>query len=103
MMANKIILKSESKSMLNFVEIVSNMKFCIMKENFKEAFEKFLRWREDFYADNFSSRLFLLLSKADYKNTIKFLKGFPDETIVFLLWQQSHTEQEFLERWGVLQ
>lgn len=38
--------------------------------------------------------------RADHINIGKILKGFPEHTIVYLLWYQSGSEQEFYNKWG---
>lgn len=97
----KIIKTGETKSMLDFEELTSGIKICLMKSDFSTVLERFKNWRKDNFATNFTAQLFNLMCHADDVNKIKFLKGFPTETIIFLLWYTSKSgEEEFLREYG---
>ena len=79
----------------NYTDVVS-----FSKEEFNKAFQQFKNWNEGICFSNFSAGLFSLMSKADIFNLEKFLKGFPEHTVVYLLWYESPSEDEFYEKWG---
>lgn len=95
-----IMPSGETKNMIDFTEILTGEKICIMKTDFIKAVEQLKFWRQNQNATNFSSMLFSLFCKADLQNRIKFLKGFPAEMTVYLLWYHSNSEQEFFDTWG---
>jgi hypothetical protein len=92
----------ETKSFIDFDVDIKNFTdvFSFSKEEFNKAFKEFEHWRNDLTATNFSVQLFRLICKADSENMAKFLRGFPEHTIVYLLWYESPTEDEFYEKWG---
>ena len=92
----------ETKSFIDFdVELKDYTDvISLSKEDFNNAFQQFKHWNEGLCFSNFSAGLFSLMSKADSNNCTKFLKGFPEHTIVYLLWYESPTEDEFYEKWG---
>lgn len=92
----------ETKSFIDFDVDIKNFTdvFSFSKEEFNKAFKEFEHWRNDLTATNFSAQLFSLICKADRENMAKFLCGFPEHTIVYLLWYESPTEDEFYEKWG---
>lgn len=96
----KIIKTGETKNMLNFEELTSGIKICLMKSDFSKVLERFKNWRNDNFATNFTAQLFNLMCHADDVNKIKFLKGFPTETTIFLLWYTSKGEEEFLREYS---
>ena len=93
----------ETKNMLDFIEILTGEKICLMKSDFRKAVEKLKEWQENPTADNFTCRLFCLICKADFNNKKKFLKGFPDIMIVYLLWYYSKSQESFFAKWGNIQ
>ena len=97
----KIIKTGETKNMLDFEELTSGMKICLMKSDFNRVLERFKNWRKDNYATNFTAQLFTLMCHADDMNKINFLKGFPTETTIFLLWYTSKFGEEgFLKEYS---
>jgi hypothetical protein len=94
-----IIKKDETKNFLNFEEVTTGLKICLIKSDFNKAIERFKRWK-DHDSTNFYHGLFNLMCHADDNNKLKFLVGFPAETTVYLLWQQTKDTKEFLNIWG---
>ena len=95
----KIQLIDKTKNFIDFIEIESGVKFCLNREDFEKALNSFKRWMIDNGGTNFYSKLYSLMAQADYQNIRKILMGFPAETIVYLLWYNSESEEKFLEEW----
>lgn len=98
-----VIKTDETKNMLNFTSLLTGENICVMKTDFIKAIEKFKIWREHQGLTDFTSQLFCLMCRADENNRLKFLKGFPVEMIIYLLWYYSNSEEEFFETWGNIQ
>ena len=94
-----IIKLIETKSFICFQELYSGKHFDLEKSDFKNALEQFKIWRSEQDSTSFSAELFRLMSHADNNNIRKILTGFPEETIVYLLWYHSDTEAEFYKRY----
>lgn len=97
----KLVKTSETKNFINFEEFESGLKICLMKEKFNIVLQRFIRWRNNPTETNFTTQLFNLICKADDRNKIKFLKGFPEEMVLWLLWY-THKEGEegFMREYG---
>lgn len=85
----------ETKNMLDFLFYLNGTKITVMKSDFENAFNEFMNWRNNISATNFSAELFRLMSHADFINAGKFFKGFPEQAIVYSLWENSKTEEQF--------
>lgn len=89
----KLVKTGETKNFIDFVELESGLKICLVKENFNIALQRFITWRKALNTTYFAAQLFNLICHADDINKIKFLKGFPEEMVVWLLWY-THKEGE---------
>lgn len=96
----RIMERGETKNMISFQEIHTGLNLCLMKSEFILALERFKIWRNNNFADNFTSHVFRLLCKADDNNKAKILVGFPAETAIYLLWYLSESEEKFFEKWS---
>lgn len=94
-----IMYVGQTDNMLEFVTI-DGKRVHLMKSEFNKVLNFFRMWRQDICGSNFSSKLFNLMSKADFENMQKFLTGFPTETIIYQLWYNSKTEDDFFRIWG---
>lgn len=98
---NPVILQTgETRNMLDFVNLSDGKKFVLNKSEFINAVERFKTHRENIQETGFFDDLFRLMYRADCINISKILKGFPEHTIVYLLWYHSDTEQDFYDKWG---
>ena len=79
---------SETKNFIDFIHS-SGLKICLEKPILKRAVEEFITWLKIKDLDSFSSNLFSLIARADTDNMLRFLKGFPAETVAYLLWYYS--------------
>ena len=70
----RIVKTDETKNMIDFEELTSGIKICLMKSNFNLTLERFKFWRNNLTATNFTAQLFNLICHADDPNKIKFLK-----------------------------
>ena len=95
-----VIKAGETKNMLDFTSLLNGENICIMKTDFIKVMEKFKIWRSCQTLTDFTSQLFCLMCHADEPNRLRFLKGFPTETVIYLLWYYSNSEQEFFDEWG---
>ena len=86
---------NETKNFLNFKEKISDLEICLMKEDYKRALTRFMYWKKNTNSTNFTAQLFNLICKADDLNKINFLKGFPAETIIWLLWYAGEEIERF--------
>lgn len=95
----------ETKSFIDFDVDIKNFTdvFSFSKEEFNKAFKEFEHWRNDLTATNFSAQLFKLICKADSENMAKFLRGFPEHTVIYLLWYGSRSTEDFFKTWGNVQ
>ena len=49
----------------------------------------------------FTSKLYDLYAKADARNRARLMNGFPDEGIVFTMWQNCETPNIFFDMFGI--
>jgi len=91
----------ESKSLITFEEITTGIKAQLMKEQVYKAMQNLQYWRKDINATNFTSMLYVLLSKADDRNKLKIFVGFPEEAVCWLLWYTNKevSETTFFCKW----
>lgn len=97
----KLVKTGETKNFIDFEELESGLKICLMKEKFNIVLQRFITWRTGSNVTYFTAQLFNLICRADDINKIKFLKGFPEEMVVWLLWY-THKEGEegFMREYG---
>lgn len=88
----RIVKKGETKDTYTYKELFSGISATVDIQSLKEANSKLHYWRKG--ASSFSAKLFDLLCKADDKNKLKIFIGFPEETIVFLLWYQKGLDED---------
>ena len=93
----------ETKNTIDFLEIISNRKITLIKEDFEKAVKELNYWQQDRSASNFHSLLYNLICKADSLNSEKLLKGFPDEMVAYLLWCQSEVFDETFNEFNILE
>lgn len=63
-------------------------------ERLKMAIEQLYYWQYS-NGDNFTSKLYALIAKADSENRAKLRLAFPTESAAFTLWQSSQNPIEF--------
>ncbi len=82
----KIVKTGETKNFISFDELTSGTNIYLTKSKFNKTIELFKYWRSNHTSTSFTMQLFNLICHADDFNKLRFLKGFPEETAVWLLW-----------------
>lgn len=94
-MVIQITQENETRNFWTFKEIGENTEsYDIPKEQLASAFLNLERWQKETIADNFSSKLFDLMAKADTENFKKLFNGFPARVTAYSLWYWSKDKSE---------
>lgn len=84
-----------TENTIEFFIASDETKISVSRADFEKNFKEFMNWRNNVSATNFSSELFRLMCHADFINARKILKGFPVRSILYSLWYNSKTEENF--------
>ena len=94
----KAELADETKNFWVFE--VKGKKYDILKSQLAGAFQNLYFWLTESGSNNFSSKLYDLLAKADSENFEKLFNGFPVRTIAYMLWFYSADKTVLFEKYG---
>ena len=90
---------AESKDLITYREIESGLTICLKREDLIAALRRFKLFRRVASHSDFYTNLFHLINLADRPNLLKFITGFPAESIIYILWRQSKLQDsKFTER-----
>jgi len=80
-----VIQESETKNFWIFKDIFKGKTYDIAKGQLALAFRQLENWQAR-NGDDFSTKLFDLITKADSQNFRKIFNGFPARTTAYILW-----------------
>lgn len=90
----------KTDNFIDFTNIETNKRYCLNIEEVQKAYRQFKMWRMNNFGTTFACRLYNLMAQADIENIRKFLNGFPEHAIIYLLWYHSDSEGAFFKKWG---
>ena len=97
----KIVKSGETKNFISFDELTSGTNVYLTKTKFNKVLKLFKYWRSNQTSTSFTAQLFSLICHADDLNKIRFLKGFPEEMTIWLLWYtHKGGEEGFFKEYG---